>query len=59
MIQGEQETLFSFTEGNGPLTNESKPIDYFNLFVDSFLLTLMVRETNKYAEQLIKSQEIT
>lgn len=58
---GEQENLFSFTEGTGQqssLTNESKPIDYFNLFIDSFLLTLMVRETNKYAEQLIKSREI-
>ncbi|XP_033354739.1 piggyBac transposable element-derived protein 4-like isoform X1 [Bombus vosnesenskii] len=59
---GEQENLFSFTEGTGPqpsLTNKSKPIDYFNLFIDSFLLTLMVHETNKYAEQLIKSRKIT
>lgn len=58
----EQENLIRFTEDIGPqssLTNKSKPIDYFNLFIDSSLLTTMVCETNKYAEGLIKSLDIT
>ncbi|CAL7938590.1 unnamed protein product [Xylocopa violacea] len=58
----EQENSVRLTEDIGPqssLTNESKPIDYFNLFIDSSLLTIMVCETNKYAEELIKSLDIT
>lgn len=58
----EQENSVRFSEDTGPqssLTNESKPIDYFNLFIDSSLLTIMVCETNKYAEELIKSPDVT
>lgn len=54
----EQENLFPFIEDTGPqssLTNESKSIDYFNLFIDSSLLTIMVCETNKYTEQLTQA----
>lgn len=31
-------------------SSESKPIEYFELFFDSSLLSLIVEETNKYAE---------
>ncbi|XP_017756228.1 PREDICTED: piggyBac transposable element-derived protein 4-like [Eufriesea mexicana] len=58
----EEENSVRLTEDIGPqssLTNESKPINYFNLFIDSSLLTIMVCETNKYAEELIKSLDIT
>lgn len=57
----EQENSVRITEDNTPqslLTNESKPIDYFNLFIDSSFLTIMVCKTNKYAEELIKSPDI-
>ncbi|CAD1480997.1 unnamed protein product [Heterotrigona itama] len=50
---------FHFIENTGPLcslTREAKPIEYFDLFFDSSLLTLMVRETNRYADELLQLQ---
>ena len=51
---------FHFIEDTGPqcsLTREAKPIEYFDLFFDSSLLTLMVRETNRYADELLQLRE--
>lgn len=53
----EQRDLFNFIEDTGPqcfLTHKAKPIEYFNLFFDSSLLTLMVSETNRYADELLQ-----
>lgn len=40
------------SESEWNFSSESKPIEYFDLFFDSELLSLIVTETNKYAKYL-------
>ncbi len=44
---------------NDPATGKLKPMDLYNLFLTDELLDLIVRETNKYAKQVIDRAQLT
>lgn len=54
----QQQTVFDFSVRNpGPRnapSKDSKPIAYFSLFITTYIWTMIVRETNKYAANFIE-----
>ena len=52
-----QPSVFTVTPGVVPEMSEKEPIDYFKLLFNSRVLDLILRETNRYAEQYLEREQ--
>ena len=51
-------TFLGRKKSNVPTDHITEPVDFFQIFFDEELLTDMVRETNRYAAQLLAKDEV-